>query len=49
MFPHFQVRVVVSADVHHKELFLTERDTDTSDEQRKLMDDLNIEHGSVSN
>lgn len=44
----FQVRVVISSAVPHRQLFLTEHQEDFSDEHRKLMDDLNIQHGSVS-
>jgi len=44
----FQVRVVVSSAVPHKQLFLTGQQEDFSDEHRKLMDDLDIQHGSVS-
>ncbi|XP_069705528.1 putative ATPase N2B [Periplaneta americana] len=41
-----KVRVVISSDVSHKQLFLTEKEEDFSDEHRKLMDDLDIQHGS---
>lgn len=44
----FQVRVVISSAVPHKQLFLTGQQEDFSDEHRKLMDDLDIQHGSVS-
>ena len=46
----FQVRVVISADAPHTELFIGHgSDEDHSiDEKRMLMDDLNIQHGSVS-
>ncbi|XP_073981546.1 putative ATPase N2B isoform X2 [Rhodnius prolixus] len=37
-----RVRVVISSDVPHTELFLREKNNDTSDENRALMDDLNI-------
>jgi hypothetical protein len=39
---------VISSAVPHRQLFLTGQQEDFSDEQRKLMDDLNIQHGSVS-
>lgn len=45
-----RVRVVISSDVPVEQLF-SKNDADAdeiTDEQRKLMDDLNIEHGSVS-
>lgn len=47
---HFlhKVRVVISSDVPHTELFLREKNNDTSDENRALMDDLNITAESVS-
>jgi hypothetical protein len=44
----FQVRVVISSAVPHGHIFLTQQQEDFSDEDRKLMDDLNIQHGSVS-
>jgi len=44
----FQVRVVISSAVPHKQLFLTGQQEDFSDEHRNLMDDLDIQHGSVS-
>nr|CAD7434457.1 unnamed protein product [Timema monikensis] len=44
-----RVRVVVSSDVPHKQLFLTDVPLEhTGDEHRMLMDDLNIQVGSVS-
>nr|CAD7606712.1 unnamed protein product [Timema genevievae] len=43
-----RVRVVVSSDVPHKQLFLTNVPLEhTVDEHRMLMDDLNIQVGSV--
>lgn len=39
---------MISSAVPHSQLFLTGQEEDFSDEQRKLMDDLNIQHGSVS-
>ncbi|XP_049838961.1 putative ATPase N2B isoform X2 [Schistocerca gregaria] len=42
-----RVRVVVSSDVPHRQLFLTEQSVDQMlDENRALMDDLNIQVGS---
>nr|CAD7412178.1 unnamed protein product [Timema poppensis] len=42
-----RVRVVVSSDVPHKQLFLTDVPLEhTGDEHRMLMDDLNIQVGS---
>lgn len=41
-----KVRVVISSAVPHSQLFLTGQEEDFSDEQRKLMDDLDIQHGS---
>ncbi|XP_066990997.2 putative ATPase N2B [Anabrus simplex] len=41
-----RVRLVMSADVSHKNLFMKERADDHTDEHRMLMDDLNIQHGS---
>ncbi|XP_014251142.1 putative ATPase N2B isoform X2 [Cimex lectularius] len=41
-----RVRVVISSDVSHKQLFLKEADGVTLDEHRALMDDLNITAGS---
>jgi len=43
-FYDHRVRVVISSDVPHSRLFL--RDKHSSDEDRVLMDDLNITHGS---
>lgn len=39
---------MISSAVPHKQLFLTGQQEDFSDEHRKLMDDLDIQHGSVS-
>lgn len=44
----FQVRIVISSAVPCRQLFLTGQEEDFSDEHRKLMDDLDIQHGSVS-
>jgi hypothetical protein len=44
----FQVRVVISSDLPHGQLFLSKQQEDFTDEDRKLMDDLNIQDGSVS-
>lgn len=43
----FQVRVVISSALPHSQLFLSKQQEDFTDEDRKLMDDLNIQHGSV--
>jgi hypothetical protein len=43
----FQVRVVISSAFPHSQLFLSKQQEDFTDEDRKLMDDLNIQHGSV--
>lgn len=44
----FQIRIVISADAPHTELFVTHQDNDFSDEHRMLMDDLSITQDSVS-
>lgn len=41
-----KVRLVMSSALHHNKLFLTKQQEDFTDEHRKLMDDLNIQHGS---
>ncbi|KAG5333837.1 AFG1L ATPase, partial [Acromyrmex heyeri] len=42
-----KVRVVMSAAVPHTQLFLSETESEYTDEKRMLMDDLKITHGSV--
>ncbi|XP_018053937.1 PREDICTED: putative ATPase N2B isoform X3 [Atta colombica] len=42
-----KVRVVMSAAVPHTQLFLSENESEYTDEKRMLMDDLKITHGSV--
>ncbi|XP_018361547.1 PREDICTED: putative ATPase N2B [Trachymyrmex cornetzi] len=41
-----KVRVVMSAAVPHTQLFLSENESEYTDEKRMLMDDLKITHGS---
>uniref|UniRef100_A0A1B6CUE1 AAA+ ATPase domain-containing protein n=2 Tax=Clastoptera arizonana TaxID=38151 RepID=A0A1B6CUE1_9HEMI len=41
-----KVRVVISADASHKQLFIAHGDNETTDEKRMLMDDLNIQPGT---
>ncbi|XP_012272694.1 putative ATPase N2B [Orussus abietinus] len=41
-----RVRLVISADAPHTELFVAEGDSEYTDEKRMLMDDLKISHGS---
>lgn len=43
-----QVRIVVSADVPLKTLFVADAQSDVDDDSRLLMDDLGISKGSVS-
>jgi len=40
--------VVMSAAVPHTQLFLSEAESEFTDEKRMLMDDLKISHDSVS-
>lgn len=46
--PNFQINTIISSDVPINELFVKDTSHDTKDEMRTLMDDLNIQHGSVS-
>lgn len=43
----FQIRVVITADLPHKQLFVAESENEYTDEKRMLMDDLKISTDSV--